>query len=613
MFYKVEYQKRAHQEVEKIFRVLFPEQGLAVREEQIRLCHEMLDTLLGEQIALCDAGVGIGKTYAYLVACVLLRKYSMLTGRGNPLEQRPVVVSTSSIALQKAILTEYIPFLSRVLLEQGIIQSPLRAVVRKGKEHFVCDNRLEQRIEAIRHKQKNAAQKEALLSLRKQYDMDSVKNLSGFDRRLVCVPKFCPRECPGRQMCRYQRYLEESRKQDVFIQICNHNYLLADAYHRAEGYKPLLSDYRTLIVDEAHKLPEAARQMFGKNLCMDDIREIAYYLEREHQKEEARILRTVMCDALHVVGEEHQIGKGIRETFCHTTDSVVSLWEGVEMLELLLDKLEKCVPKWIRNRLEDAKEVLECFCSSDEKYVRYLRSRYREASHFMCSQSGNPRIASEDGMGSGRRCVCHLNQRNAKGGCRFFAHPADHRAGRENRSAGICGRVPLFLRKELSVILAKDAGALQKREQGRGSDGGKPDPFPDLFHLRTYVGTVYLLYIDGKCVPDFKRQPAISHGGSMEAFPGRNFALQDHGEWGAVCSRLLLGRGRLSGRYGIFADYCETAFCSTGFRSARQRRRRMTLWNPISSLSLCRICRRNCARDLGEPSGQKLIPAWCLF
>ncbi len=130
------------------------------------------------------------------------------------------------------------------------------------------------------------------------------------------------------------------QKQDVFIQICNHNYLLADAYHRAEGYKPLLSDYRTLIVDEAHKLPEAARQMFGKNLCMDDIREIAYYLEREHQKEEAKILRTVMHDALHVVGAEHRIGKGIRETFRHTTDSVVSLWEGVEMLEFLLDKLK---------------------------------------------------------------------------------------------------------------------------------------------------------------------------------------------------------------------------------------------------------------------------------
>ena len=95
MCYKNEYQKRAHGEVEQIFRELLPEAGLHVREEQIRLCHEMLDALMKNEITLCDAGVGIGKTYAYLVACVLLRKYSMLTGRGNPLEQRPVVVSTS--------------------------------------------------------------------------------------------------------------------------------------------------------------------------------------------------------------------------------------------------------------------------------------------------------------------------------------------------------------------------------------------------------------------------------------------------------------------------------------------------------------------------------------
>jgi ATP-dependent DNA helicase DinG len=373
MFYKVEYQKRAHQEVEKIFRVLLPEQGLAVREEQIRLCHEMLDTLLGERIALCDAGVGIGKTYAYLVACVLLRKYSMLTGRGNPLEQRPVVVSTSSIALQKAIVTEYIPFLSRVLLEQGMIQSPLRAVVRKGKEHFVCDNRLEQRIEAIRHKQKNAAQKEALLSLRKYYDMDIVKDLSGFDRRLVCVPKFCPRECPGRQTCRYQRYLEESKKQDVFLQICNHNYLLADAFHRREEYKPLLADYRALVVDEAHKLPEAARQMFGKNLCMDDIREIAYYLEREHQNVEARTLKAGMYSIFTIIRESHMFSHGIKENFQLTGECEFCLWEGIQMIERMMEQLKGVVPKWVLNRLQEAKEVLECFLQKNSKYVLHLR------------------------------------------------------------------------------------------------------------------------------------------------------------------------------------------------------------------------------------------------
>ena len=66
MCYKNEYQKRAHGEVEQIFRELLPEAGLHVREEQIRLCHEMLDALMKNEITLCDAGVGIGKTYAYL-------------------------------------------------------------------------------------------------------------------------------------------------------------------------------------------------------------------------------------------------------------------------------------------------------------------------------------------------------------------------------------------------------------------------------------------------------------------------------------------------------------------------------------------------------------------
>ena len=373
MFYKVEYQKRAHQEVEKIFRVLLPEQGLAVREEQIRLCHEMLDTLLGERIALCDAGVGIGKTYAYLVACVLMRKYSILMERNSLPKQHPVVVSTSSIALQKAILSEYVPFLSRVLVEQGIIQTPLRAVVRKGKEHFVCDNRLEQRIEAIRHKQKNAVQREALLSLRKHYDMDTVKDLSGFDRRLVCVPKFCPRECPGRQTCRYQRYLEESKKQDVFLQICNHNYLLADAFHRREEYKPLLADYRALVVDEAHKLPEAARQMFGKNLCMDDIREIAYYLEREHQNVEARTLKAGMYSIFTIIRESHMFSHGIKENFQLTGECEFCLWEGIQMIERMMEQLKGVVPKWVLNRLQVAKEVLECFLQKNSKYVLHLR------------------------------------------------------------------------------------------------------------------------------------------------------------------------------------------------------------------------------------------------
>lgn len=145
---------QVHEEIEKIFRTLLPRNGLAVREEQVTLCHIMLDALLKNNIALCDAGVGIGKTYAYLTGCILLRKNAPHSAVGS----LPVVVSTSSIALQDAIIEEYIPFLSRIFLENHIIQKPIRAIVRKGKERFVCDVRLAQRLEAVKDKKKNIEQ-----------------------------------------------------------------------------------------------------------------------------------------------------------------------------------------------------------------------------------------------------------------------------------------------------------------------------------------------------------------------------------------------------------------------------------------------------------------------
>lgn len=96
-----EYRRMAHEEVEEIFREILPQAGMKVREEQITLCHQMLSSLCGNKIALCDAAVGVGKTYAYLVACILFRKYSqLLSGYFSMCGQsQPIVISTSSIAL----------------------------------------------------------------------------------------------------------------------------------------------------------------------------------------------------------------------------------------------------------------------------------------------------------------------------------------------------------------------------------------------------------------------------------------------------------------------------------------------------------------------------------
>ncbi|MCR2026650.1 ATP-dependent DNA helicase [Anaerotruncus colihominis] len=266
--------QNAHNEIDRIFKVLFPTRNMAERPEQAALCHRMLDAMLEGGIALCDAGTGIGKTYAYLVAGTVYSRFRTACGLGA----KPILVSTSSIALQTAARDEYLPLLSDVLTEDGIIVQPLQAVIRKGKSHYVCDARLEQRLGQLDLQKKNWKAGAALLSLRGQLDMDEAAHLSGYDRERVCVPRIC--DC-GREVCRYRAFLEDCDSGRYLFQICNHNLLLADAIHRGSGRKPILPDACALIMDEAHKLPETARQMFGVTLAAEDIHALTHSLRGE--------------------------------------------------------------------------------------------------------------------------------------------------------------------------------------------------------------------------------------------------------------------------------------------------------------------------------------------
>ena len=177
----------SHHIAEQIFREILPRHGMAVREEQIALCHEVLDTLYNKEISLCEAGVGTGKTLAYLVGCILWQM-------NRPERMKlPIVISTSSVALQDAILTEYLPDLSAVLLDEGIITAPITAVVRKGKERFVCDARLAERASLVLPKR--TREKRSLRIAENILDMDHIPELSHYDRCRICVPQSCPRDC----------------------------------------------------------------------------------------------------------------------------------------------------------------------------------------------------------------------------------------------------------------------------------------------------------------------------------------------------------------------------------------------------------------------------------
>ena len=174
----------AHDMIDRFFHGLLPAWDMTERPEQTALSHLMLDALLDGFIALCDAGTGIGKTYAYLAAGAAFLHFRASGGQ----KFYPIIISTSSIALQNAVQTVYLPTLSAMLMEDGIIDQPLCAVIRKGKSHYVCDCRLERRLGQLDLSRKNRKAGRALLSLREQLDMDVAAHFSNYNRDRVLRP-----------------------------------------------------------------------------------------------------------------------------------------------------------------------------------------------------------------------------------------------------------------------------------------------------------------------------------------------------------------------------------------------------------------------------------------
>ena len=351
----------SHRMVEQIFREILPRRGMAVREEQIALCHEVLDTLYNKEISLCEAGVGIGKTLAYLVACILWQMH-----RPNQLKM-PVVISTSSVALQDAILNEYLPDLSAVLLAEGIITAPITAVVRKGKERFVCDARLaERQAKAI---SKGSRQKGSLRMAENVLDLDHIPGLSRYDRCRICVPQSCPRDCFLRLDCRYQQYLRDSRKPD--IQICNHNYLLANASHRLEERPLLLRQYQALVVDEAHKLPDAARQMYTETLSAQDMDDLYSLLQQAHFKGLSKRLRTVFLTlSISCAPSFAMTKRKISIPFSLTPFRQAAIVDCINLLQYIGSQPD--MPHYLQYRLAETESLLRLFLLDVPTRILYL-------------------------------------------------------------------------------------------------------------------------------------------------------------------------------------------------------------------------------------------------
>jgi ATP-dependent DNA helicase DinG len=223
------------------------------RDAQERMIFEVADAFGAGSHLMVEAGTGTGKSLAYLIPALF---HSLSSGE-------KVVVSTHTINLQEQIRTRDIPLL------EDLLPVPFRAALLKGRNHYLCLRKFEQKVNALdfeNPKQDPLTAAQLIVWLEETERGDEEELQFGdkgreFWRSVQSDSESClNRACPWFRRCFYHRAKHEAGTADLVI--TNHSMLFTDvkAEHR------LLPPYRYLVIDEAHQLEEAASRHLGTEL-----------------------------------------------------------------------------------------------------------------------------------------------------------------------------------------------------------------------------------------------------------------------------------------------------------------------------------------------------------
>ena len=223
------------------------------------------DAIERNGVLVAEAGTGTGKTFAYLVPALLA---------GGK-----VIVSTGTKTLQDQLFDRDLPAV------RGALVSGASTALLKGRANYVCVYRL----------RKATQDSSSNLLLRSREDASHLQRIvrfaavttSGDRADLADVPEDSAawvhatstrdnclgQSCPDYADCFVMRARRNALAADVVV--INHHLFFADVVLRDEGVAELLPACNTVILDEAHQLPETARLFFGENVSSARLVELA--------------------------------------------------------------------------------------------------------------------------------------------------------------------------------------------------------------------------------------------------------------------------------------------------------------------------------------------------
>jgi len=235
--------------------------GFHFRPQQLAMAEAVARTIAARGQLVAEAGTGTGKTFAYLVPALLY---------GGK-----VIVSTGTKTLQDQLYERDLP------LVRDALRVPVTIALLKGRANYVCHYHLER-----------ASREDRLPS---RDDARHLKKIIAFTRatqrgdraELADVPEHATiwplvtstrDNCLG-QNCAYHGdcFVLKARRDalEADVVVVNHHLFFADVMLRDEGVSELLPNCNTVILDEAHQLPDTATLFFGEQVGAGQLSELA--------------------------------------------------------------------------------------------------------------------------------------------------------------------------------------------------------------------------------------------------------------------------------------------------------------------------------------------------
>lgn len=253
---------------------------------------------------LVQAGTGTGKSLGYLVPALL--------------HDDRVVVATATLALQHQLVERDLPRLVKAIGTTPGVDSSY--AVLKGRSNYACLHRVregapDEQGELIQAEQALGAMGKKVLELREWAEKQSEDGGSGEkdaaprhterEWRQVSVTH---RECLGAAKCPFGQEcfaeLAKEKAQRSHLIVTNHSLLAIDAI---EGV-PMIPDYDTVVIDEAHELTARVTQAATDEMWVAEVERTARRAVRHVEGDEADDLSDA-ADALRDAIAEARPGR----------------------------------------------------------------------------------------------------------------------------------------------------------------------------------------------------------------------------------------------------------------------------------------------------------------